>query len=215
MDGLMRPGGEAGFTLIELVVVTVLIGILAMAATPPLINGLVARAQVQSDLDAMSRLRYATERIAREIRQVEYSSVTAPLGYQFTLTNPSITASTNSYTGITNVQSSTGLTFTRWGPACTTSCTTSCTVAINFVSPNVTYTNTCGTSGTTTMANNVSSLKFDYLGLDSSTGAATAPTLAGDATFYQDVRFVDITLTLTQDGAALSHRTRVQLRNGS
>jgi prepilin-type N-terminal cleavage/methylation domain-containing protein len=207
-----RRGGERGFTLIELIVVAVLIGILAMVAATPLLAGLRARKEVADDLDAIAKLRYATERIAREIRQVQYDSIT---GYRLTLQNAATRPRDPDMTDYpATIQSSTGVCITRWSAAGTTSTA----VLINRVLPSVkvTYGGTaCPASGTATdLVDNVSDLKLDFLGIDITTGAVTAPLVSDGASFYTNVRFVDITLTLTQPGGTLSQRTRVALRNG-
>lgn len=59
-----------GFTLIELVVTLVLVGILAVIGLPILSNSLRAYTATQESLGTLSKLRYATERLAREIREV-------------------------------------------------------------------------------------------------------------------------------------------------
>lgn len=59
-----------GFTLIEMVVTLVLVGILAVVGLPILSNSLRAYSATQESLGTLSKLRYATERLAREIREV-------------------------------------------------------------------------------------------------------------------------------------------------
>ena len=61
---------QDGFTLIELVVVIVLTAILAVAVAPLLTSGVQAFGATSSSLDALSKLRYATARMAREIREI-------------------------------------------------------------------------------------------------------------------------------------------------
>jgi prepilin-type N-terminal cleavage/methylation domain-containing protein len=63
----------AGFTLIELIMVIVLVGILAGATVPLLVNSFRAYEANQSNLVTLTKLRYATERMAREIRDMQYT----------------------------------------------------------------------------------------------------------------------------------------------
>src|SRR3989337_2976575 len=72
----MRPPTHSlprGFTLIELVMVTVVLGILATVTVPLLVNSFRAYETNQTNLVTLSKLRYATERMAREIREVRYA----------------------------------------------------------------------------------------------------------------------------------------------
>ena len=65
---------QHGFSLIELVVAMVLTSMLAVAATQPVLRAIQARAAVTSNLSAIDGLRYATERMVRELRQVRYDA---------------------------------------------------------------------------------------------------------------------------------------------
>jgi prepilin-type N-terminal cleavage/methylation domain-containing protein len=73
----------AGFSLIEVVVTIVLIGLLAMAAVPILRSGVDAYETATTGLETLSKLRYATERMAREIREVRRNPG-APADFQIT-----------------------------------------------------------------------------------------------------------------------------------
>ncbi len=66
-----------GFTLIELVISTVVIGIMAMALSPLMLSSLNAYDNTLGNLVLLDKLRYATERLAREIRGVQYASNTS------------------------------------------------------------------------------------------------------------------------------------------
>jgi MSHA biogenesis protein MshO len=68
-----RTGRSNGFTLIELSIVIVVVGILAAASTPLLVNSFRAYETTQTNLATLTMLRYATERMAREIRDVQYT----------------------------------------------------------------------------------------------------------------------------------------------
>lgn len=81
-----------GFSLIEMVMGIVLLGILAMAAMPVITGGITAYATTTTSLNTLTKLRYATERMAREIREVRRNTVT-PANYDIT-TNISTGTST-------------------------------------------------------------------------------------------------------------------------
>lgn len=74
---MRRLHESRGFTLLELVLVTTIIGILVMAGTPVIIGSLKAY-DMTTDLAATSdRLRYASDRMAFEIRELAAGSITA------------------------------------------------------------------------------------------------------------------------------------------
>lgn len=72
-----------GFTMVEAVVAIVLMGILGMAAIPLISGGVETYQITSSQLVTLSKLRYATERIAREIREVRRVPAT-PTNYDIT-----------------------------------------------------------------------------------------------------------------------------------
>jgi prepilin-type N-terminal cleavage/methylation domain-containing protein len=196
-------GGARGYTLIELITVIVLVGILVAMVSEPLTQTLRARTEVASDLDAIAKLRYATERIVREMRQIQYLS-----GSGFRLTPLDFASSTST--------SSPGVCFSRVGGL---SGATVTNVSIKLSSGVVTYEQpgTCSTLGVSppTLVDGVSSLAFDFYAFDNGSTGNPIPLAVGSTTFANDVTHVAITLTLSQNGGtALSHRTLVFLRNG-
>lgn len=67
---------QAGFTLVEMVVVIILIGIMAGVTAPIFSHGLTLTHTTTSHLHTMEKLRYAAERIAREVRQINHNGAT-------------------------------------------------------------------------------------------------------------------------------------------
>lgn len=167
-----------GFTLVEAVVSIVLVGILAMAVIPVISNGVRTYVTTTTSLNTLSKLRYATERMAREIREVRRNTGT-PTNYDMTMgANTLVFYKTDGYR-----------------------------VTITSGAPNATlaYLPLVGASVSgvlTDQINVVGDLAFAYY---DAAGAVTAS--------LSQVAFVQISLTLTEDGAAVRQVTRVALRN--
>lgn len=64
----MRRPDQRGFTVVELLVVIVILGVVGSVVTTSLVNGMRTTRQTQSRIEAMAELRTATERITRELR---------------------------------------------------------------------------------------------------------------------------------------------------
>lgn len=195
-----------GFTLIEVVIVIVLTGILASASVQPLIQAFTARARVVNNLDVIDGLRYATERIVREVRQAQYDA--AGSGFQLKALDY---ASSSGNT-------SNGICFKRSGGSTGTSMASIAvrkSGALVTLDQGITYP-TCSALQANTLAGNVSNLQFTYWSYGStSTPVALA---VGDASFGLLLSFIDITQTITPVGNSgvtpLTLHTRVVLRNG-
>ncbi len=75
-------GATRGFTLIEAVVTIVLIGVIAMAVIPVISSGIKTYITTTTSINTLSKLRFATERMAREIREVR-RNIGTPSNYDF------------------------------------------------------------------------------------------------------------------------------------
>ncbi len=197
------PFRQHGFTLIEMVIAMVLTSMLAVAAMQPVLRAIQARSAVAGNLSAIDSLRYATERMVRELRQVRYDA--QGTGFQLT--------PLDAITGTTNA--SAGLCFTRSGGSAGNSWASlslrksGTTVTLDTVS----YPG-CATTSPSALADKATSLRFDYWAYGS--GSTPVALALNDAAFGTRLSFIDITLTVTPDnGSAVSHRSRVVLRNGA
>lgn len=69
-NGQIKRHTSRGFTLIEMIASIVILGVLAAIGAPMLSNGFRAYEATHASLLTLNKLRYATERMAREIREV-------------------------------------------------------------------------------------------------------------------------------------------------
>ena len=202
----MRPGMHAatqGFTLIEMVIVMVLIALLAVTSAQPLLRAFHARATVSGNLNAIDSLRYATERMVRELRQARYDAQGS--GFQLKALDPvNGTASASS-----------GICFVRVGGSDGTSLAQQ---AIRMSAGLLTLDSVsfpgCAAVQPQTLAASAASLRFDYW----SYGSGAQPVLlsVSDPNFGKLLAFIDITLSVTPgNGTPASYRARVVLRNGA
>jgi len=163
-----------GFTLIEMVAVMMIIGVLAAAIAPMALSSLRAYDATLNSVVTLDKLRYATERLARELRAVNYN------GASFDFTSMSTTAPV----------------FIKVDGVTVTVAATASTVTLGYSTP------TLIPAGAPVLTDQLSALSFAYFDQD---GVSTASSAA--------VRYVEITLTLSQGAQTYSQRTRVALRD--
>lgn len=172
-----------GFTLIEMVMSMLIIGLLGTAAAMAISYGVRATFETQTRVDTQSDLRLATERMAREIRLMRRDPA-APVNYDIVTR----TANTLSFRRL-DTNGSTARTVTIDGSAPPV-------VTLNYDSPAVTP--------APVLVDRVSALALTYLQADGVSISASNADLA-----FVDI---DLTITDTY-GNAYSQGTRIALRN--
>lgn len=144
-----------GFTLVEMVISIMLIGILGAAAAMAIGQGVRASVESQTRVDTLSKLRMATERMAREIRQVRRDPATV-----------------TQYDILT--RTSTALSFRRLD----NDGTSVRTVSLNGAAPPILTLGYDSPAGTPTLTDQVSSVSFTYWQSDGVTASTTNADLA-------------------------------------
>lgn len=141
----------SGFTLIELIITVLVLSIMATVGSVAIVNGVQAYYAVDGSLATLARLRYATERIVQELRDIEY---TDPVG---TSSGPYVLTASFPST------SSTSLTFTRQDATVVTIDGSSSPLTIKY-----------DAGSAYTLTDGLSSLTFNFYQSDGATGAISA-----------------------------------------
>jgi prepilin-type N-terminal cleavage/methylation domain-containing protein len=138
---------ERGWTLIELIMVMLILGILAVFVGPVLLNAVKAYDRTQATVATYGKMRYAMERMAREIAAVRRNPANTTAFDISSMTPTNFTFIKEDGTEVTLTTAGTNL--------------------------NLTYTGT----GTGVLADRVSALNFAYFRHDGATAAANATEL--------------------------------------
>jgi prepilin-type N-terminal cleavage/methylation domain-containing protein len=133
---------QQGFTLLEMVISLVVLGLLGATAGYGLIGGTLAFSGTADAVQTLGKLRYANERMAREIREIRRDPVT-PANYDISTMNATTLAFTKA--------DGTAVTLTGTPPL----------VTLAYSAP----------AGTPTLTDEVSSLSYSYLQADGTTAA--------------------------------------------
>ncbi|MDH5327251.1 MAG: prepilin-type N-terminal cleavage/methylation domain-containing protein [Gammaproteobacteria bacterium] len=91
--------GYRGFTLVEMVMVMLIIGVLAGVTAPIFSQGVVAARLTSGNLQTLEKLRYTLERLARELRHVNYNGS----AYEMSVMNSTALTFTKSDDALTTV----------------------------------------------------------------------------------------------------------------
>lgn len=73
LNGPASHCAQAGFTLLEIIMVMLVLSVIAGLTAPIFSQGMAASRVTTENLQTIAKLRYASERLAREIRQVNYN----------------------------------------------------------------------------------------------------------------------------------------------
>ncbi len=133
---------QRGFTLLEMVIALVVLGLLGAAAGYGLVGGALAFSATSDAVQTLGKLRHASERMAREIREIRRNPAT-PTVYDITTMNATTLAFTKT--------DGTSVTLTGAPPL----------VTLAYSTP----------AGTHTLTDEVGSLAFAYLQTDGTTTA--------------------------------------------
>jgi prepilin-type N-terminal cleavage/methylation domain-containing protein len=187
---------NGGFTLVELVISILLVGMLAAVGSSMIVDSFSTTRMVNADTASAAQARYALERLAREIREVKYCTGSSCPGAVSGYCLDTWTASQLIFKTRTAIANT--------GSTNRTSCTTEVsTVTITYSSPNLTL----GGANLATQVDTTAAtpFRFDYYQIDGTTTATTT----------DNIKFVRITLTVkdSTSGQSIVQRTSVALRN--
>lgn len=179
---------DRGYTLLELVLVLIIVGIVAVFIAPILTDAVNAYDTTTRNIEVLTKMRYAMERMAREIRQIRRDP-----------------ANSSNYDIVTGAMTSTKFEFCRSDGTKVTLDNATLATAVQVAYTSGYASTTCAASAVSiaTLTDMVTSFSLTYLKSDgtAATGAA-------------DVEYVDIALTLTGTGtSAYTNALRVDIRN--
>lgn len=176
---------QRGVTLIELVIVTMIIGILSAVLAPVMVSSLRAYQATLGDVVVLDKLRYATERLAREIREVSYDY--SGNSFQF------------ASMGANSMQ------FTRVFYDAAGAASAPTTVTVGNTGSAVTLAYSTPVVAAQVLTDELQTLTFTYLDKDGGTSGITV----------SNVQSVRITLTLVHNGNQYTQETQVELKSNS
>ena len=178
------PYAARGATLVEILIVVVLLGILGAWGSTMFASNYTTARMVDSGKTNADQVRYAMERLSREVREIKHTSLTSGYAISSTL-----------------APSATSLTFTRNISGTDTAVTiakTGSTVTLGYAG-----------GSTSTLAKQVSSFTMDFYTVNNDTGAVSATTSVVDLRYI----VLSITSTDALSGETTTERTTVTLRN--
>jgi len=179
-----RIDGSRGYSLIEMVIIIIVVGIIAAATAPLAVSSLQAYNNIESQVVVLDHMRYAMERLTREIRAIDFNAST---GFAFSSMGTNSMAFSRTFYDASGAAETTTVTIGNTGSA----------VTLKYLNPlNTAQVLANGLNGT-------NGLRFLYLTSDGVTQTAD-PKL---------VRIVQVSLELTQDGSVFPQQTQVELKN--
>ena len=208
----MKRRPHCGFTLIEMIVAMVLMAIMAAQFAPVLSSSLQAYDETLENVIVLDKLRYATERLGREIRMVQYANSEPNSGESYVagINACGDSAATNNRFCIT-AMNATGITFRSNRGDGTYHMVT---IGVTGTSPNQSVTlaySDVAANAAQALTDQVNSLALSYFQSDGTTTA----TLAGNtdcANTGTCPAYVEITLTLRHNNNNYVQTTRIGLR---
>lgn len=178
---------QQGYTLIEMIIALVAFGVMAAALVPVALNSLRAHDVARQQAASLDALRYAVDRIARELREVSYLPATQR--YDFLAMQSQAVRFRRPF----SQQNAAGTVTTGVDEVSISLSGTS--LLLNYASLNL--------SPTPVLMDRVSGFSLHYLDAAGATAATDATVVA--------VRIV--VSALDPSGRSYSHRTTVELRN--